>query len=367
MGLATDDVLANRYRIIKKIGSGGMADVFQGVDHVLKREVAVKVLTAQSAEVSRRFLIEAQSMARLNHPNIVAVYDVGVDRHLSYIILEYVRGTLMRDIDRSTISLEEAINLIVQLLEALQYAHAQGVIHRDIKPGNILLRSDKTLKVMDFGLARRITDVSDLTRSSEILGTIAYSPPERFLGKSGDRTGDLYSVGVLLYELLCGKLPFDDRSDDLVAIMFSHVHDCPKSPRRINPSIPSSLDRIIMRLLDREPACRYPDAPSVIAALRQAQVFVRSNSAAKKFKAVPISQLDASAEPQSEASPQRPHPRDVHVVDARKKESIKSALESMVAGIRCGLQSDCKRAHHHYAAAVGMLMPSSRSSEEEQR
>src|SRR5579863_5994007 len=320
MSIAEDSVLANRYRIVEKIGAGGMAEVYRGIDHVLERDVAVKVLTERSDEVCRRFLLEAQSMARLNHPNIVAVYDVGVDRDVSYIILEYVRGKTMREIDRSKISFDDAINLTIQLLEALQYAHSQGIIHRDIKPGNIIVTDDRVLKVMDFGLARRMTDVSNLTQSGEIVGTIAYLPPERFLGKSGDNTSDLYSVGVLLYELLTGRLPFTHESGDLVAVMFSHVNDRPKPPRQLNPLIPASLDRLIMRLLDKDPARRYPDAQTLVAELRSVQAQLahaaakaerpKQDDAAAPAEAerttadTPVAQAADAAKPADQAAPE---------------------------------------------------------------
>jgi eukaryotic-like serine/threonine-protein kinase len=159
VALAADSILANRYRIVERIGKGGMGEVFRGVDHVLEREVAIKVLSERSDEVRQRFLLEAQSMARLNHPNIVAVYDVGADANLSYIILEFVRGKTLREMDRKNLALETAIAMTIQVLEALQYAHSQGIIHRDIKPGNVMVGHDNVVKVMDFGLARRMSDI----------------------------------------------------------------------------------------------------------------------------------------------------------------------------------------------------------------
>src|ERR1700736_2271384 len=138
MQIAADSVLANRYRIVDKIGSGGMAVVYRGIDHVLERDVAVKVLTERSDEVCRRFLLEAQSMARLNHPNIVAVYDVGVDRDVSYIILEFINGLTLRALARRRMTFDDSLYYVIQLLEALEYAHAQGIVHRDVKPGNML-------------------------------------------------------------------------------------------------------------------------------------------------------------------------------------------------------------------------------------
>ena len=271
MTLAAGTVLADRYRIVERVGSGGMGEVYRGYDHVLERDIAIKVLAEQSHERNRRFLGEAQAMARLNHPNIVALYDVGVDGSASYIIMEFVSGVTIRDIDRGAYRVTEAIDLVLQVLAALRFAHANDVIHRDIKPGNVIVGDDGVVKVTDFGLARRMSDVGNLSQSAEIVGTIAYLPPERFMGKTGDRSSDLYSVGVLLYELLTGSLPFAESAEDLVSTMIAHVNEMPRPLKLVNARVPAELDHIVMRLLESDPKRRFQDAAALIDALESAR------------------------------------------------------------------------------------------------
>jgi len=261
-------VLGGRYEILELVGRGGTADTYRALDRTLQREVAIKVLIDRSDDVNKRFLREAQAMAKLNHPRIVQVFDVGEEAGISYIIMELVRGKTLRDLEGGSISYRQALTYLIDILEALEYAHNEGTIHRDIKPSNIMTIEDgKHVKVMDFGLARRTSDMTQTTRTGQIVGTIGYLAPERFLSKPADVRSDLYSVGIVMYEIFTGTVPFRNDKDDLVATIFSHVHDAPTPPHEINRNIPEALERVIMRAIDKDPGKRYQTARDYIADL----------------------------------------------------------------------------------------------------
>lgn len=261
-------IIAGRYKVDRLLGRGGMADVYLGTDTVLERGVAIKLLTDRSDIVRKRFLREAQSMAVLNHPHIVGVFDAGDDQEQLYIIMELVRGHTLKEVAASGLKFERSIEIFSALLEALEYAHSQSVIHRDIKPANVMILEDGTVKVMDFGLSRRVSDMSNVTQAGEIVGTIAYLSPERFLGKQTDARSDLYSVGCVMYEVFTGEVPFRSATDDLVAVIFAHVNEPPVPPRSKNREIPPGLERVILKLLEKDPANRYPSAREAIVDLR---------------------------------------------------------------------------------------------------
>jgi serine/threonine protein kinase len=294
------EVLAGRYRIDSLIGRGGMADVFAGTDTMLERPVAIKVLTDRSDAVLRRFLREAQSMAALNHRNIVAVYDAGQSTGVSFIIMELIAGRTLGTIPAAELTMHVAIRYFIDLLEALAYAHEQSVIHRDIKPANIMVTDDGTVKVMDFGLSRRTTEMSSETNAGEIVGTIAYLAPERFLGKIADARSDLYSVGVVMYEIFTGRVPFLNAADDLVAVIFAHVNDVPASLRSINRAVPPQVDRIVLKLLEKDADLRYATARELTADL---QALIGGPVAAAS-----PSPTAASAAVAAPSGPDAPHP-----------------------------------------------------------
>jgi eukaryotic-like serine/threonine-protein kinase len=261
--------LGGRYEIAELIGRGGTADTYRGLDKTLRRDVAVKVLVERSDETNARLLMEARAMARLNHPRIVAVYDAGEDSGISYIVMELVRGKTLSALEPGELAYKQALGYMYEVLEALDYANAQGIIHRDIKPSNIMIVEDgKHTKLTDFGLARRASEVTQTTRTGQIVGTISYLAPERFLSKPADVRSDLYSVGIVMYEIFTGTLPFRNDRDDIVATMYSHVHDLPTPPREINRNIPEALENVIMRAIEKDPGRRYQNAMEFMAEIQ---------------------------------------------------------------------------------------------------
>ena len=259
----SQSVLGGRYRLEASIGTGGMAQVFRGQDTTLDRQVAIKILAPQFARdpsFVERFRREAQAAARLNHPNIVNVYDTGVDGDTNYIVMEHVEGrTLAEYLTRGgTLAPRKAAEIAEKVAEALAAAHAQGVIHRDIKPANIMVTREGRVKVMDFGIARLVAGPDTVEQTAAVLGTAAYLSPEQAQGQTVDARSDLYSLGIVLYEMVTGKPPFT--GDSAMAVAYKHVQETPPPPSSLNADVPPRLDAVVMRALAKNPANRYQTA-----------------------------------------------------------------------------------------------------------
>src|SRR5437763_825253 len=266
--MTSPQVLGERYEIGGVLGRGGMAEVHRGRDLRLGREVAVKVLRsdlARDPSFQVRFRREAQASASLNHPAIVAVYDTGEDRTASgathYIVMEYVEGDTLRDVLRSEGHLdpERAMSLTADICGALDFSHRNGIVHRDVKPGNVMITPQGAVKVMDFGIARAVSDsAATMTSTAAVIGTAQYLSPEQARGESVDARSDVYSAGCLLYELVTGAPPFT--GDSPVSVAYQHVREDPRLPSSINPAIPPDLDAILLKAMSKNPANRYQSA-----------------------------------------------------------------------------------------------------------
>lgn len=266
--MTTPSILAGRYQIGESVGYGGMSEVHRGRDTVLGRDVAVKIMRpelARDENFYQRFRREAQNSASLNHPSIVAIYDQGEettpDGTLPYIVMEIVEGDTLRDLIRmdGPMDPERALGVMADVCGALEFSHKKGIIHRDVKPANIMISRDGAVKVMDFGIARAVSDsTSTLTQTSSVLGTAQYLSPEQARGETVDARSDLYSAGCVLYEMVAGVPPFTGESP--VAVAYQHVRETPRPPSSVNPQVSRYLDAVVMQAMAKNPENRYGSA-----------------------------------------------------------------------------------------------------------
>jgi eukaryotic-like serine/threonine-protein kinase len=266
-----DEMVDERYRLDRKIGSGGMADVWLADDTELDRKVAIKILHdrfAQDSEFVQRFQREAQAAAGLQHPNVVGIFDRGSFDGTYFIAMEYVDGPSLKDLVKGGMAPKDAIDFTRQILNAARFAHRKGIVHRDLKPQNVLIDDEGRARVADFGIARA-GENSDITATGSVMGTAQYISPEQAQGKPTTPRSDIYSIGVVLYEMLTGRVPFEGES--AVAVALKQVSEAPRRPSAINPNVPPALDAVVMRALAKDPDARFKDADAFLRALDAAE------------------------------------------------------------------------------------------------
>jgi serine/threonine protein kinase len=337
-------ILDDRYHVERSIGSGTQSEVYRGHDMLLDRTVAIKLLTNSNPSRRSRFMAEARAMAVLNHPHIVAIYDFGEIDEFSYIIMEYVDGKILRDaLQARELNIERLFVVFESICSALEAAHERSIIHRDLKPANVLLGKNGEVKVTDFGLARRMSDVLPDPESPEVAGTVAYLPPECFLGKAMDARGDLYSVGILMYEAFTGSLPFVVGANDMIAMVFAHVNDVPVPPRALNRQMPTALERIILKLIQKDPDDRYQSAREVRELLAQ----------------IEPKMLEVGEMPSRRTLVQHPKPEEMDpgmrsLLDSMlsPQRSTKEALGRVVSGMLAANRRQYHQATELYSAAI---------------
>ncbi|MBR3624538.1 MAG: Stk1 family PASTA domain-containing Ser/Thr kinase [Selenomonadaceae bacterium] len=275
----TNQVLKNRYLLEEKIGSGGMADVYLAEDKLLHRKVAVKILHEEywkDAEFVGKFHKEAEAAARLSHPNIVNIYDVGNENDAHYIVMEYVAGNTLKSLikEKGRLSVAEAVHIAREIAEALSQAHSEGIVHCDIKPHNILMMENGHAKIADFGIARAVTE-STLTYGGNIVGSVHYFSPEQAKGTYITPKSDIYSLGIIMYEMITGKLPFT--GDTPVAIAMKHLSDAPQPLRSFDNDIPPIVEAIVMRAIEKDPNMR-PTSAELTRELQEAEHLLHGNT-----------------------------------------------------------------------------------------
>lgn len=283
-------ILANRYQLLQTLGAGGMAVVYRAKDINLERFVAVKILRPDFSKdegFRKRFHQEAKSAANLSHPNIVTVHDFGLEGEQLFIIMEHIPGTHLKKIiqEREKLPIEEGLDIIIQAAAGIGYAHRAGFVHCDVKPHNILVAPDKRVKVTDFGIARALASIRPDEKTNIVWGSPQYLSPEQANGEAPSPASDVYSLGVVMYEVLTGKLPF--YSKDANQMIKLHLESQPVSPRIINPEIPQPLEQIILKVLSKEPSSRYRTAEQFGRVLENFKKQMESGSYQNSFYPVP--------------------------------------------------------------------------------
>ncbi|MDR0978720.1 MAG: Stk1 family PASTA domain-containing Ser/Thr kinase [Lachnospiraceae bacterium] len=328
-------LLGNRYELIEQIGNGGMATVYKAKCHVLQRFVAVKILKDEfttDAEFIKRFNTEAQAVASLTHPNIVSVFDVGKEGNLYYIVMELVQGKTLKEIikEDGALSWKWSVNIGIQIASALETAHKNHIIHRDIKPHNIIITEEGIAKVTDFGIAKAVSN-STITAFGTTIGSVHYFSPEHARGGYTDEKSDIYSLGIVLYEMLTGRVPFD--ADTPVSVALKHMQEKPVEPILINPSVPTSVNRIVLKAMQKDVSQRYSSATDMLKDLNLSLKnpdgnFVTLNKVANDFPTQHVSILyDKTIAPKTEDTAKR----------TDRRASDKKAEKRKKAGIIIGI------------------------------
>ncbi|MDD5367109.1 MAG: protein kinase, partial [Gallionellaceae bacterium] len=283
-----------KYKIVRVLGKGAMGIVYEGFDPVIERTVAIKTIRVdeldpeEAEEHSRRFKVEAKAAGKLNHPNIVGIYDYGEEQSLAYIVMEYVQGKELKSYLDSgqKFPIKQTVHIMGQLLEALGYSHARGVVHRDIKPANLFITEDGMVKLGDFGIAR--IDSTHKTHAGTVLGTPSYMSPEQIKGESVDNRSDLYSCGVILYQFLTGAKPF---TGSMVAVMHKVLAEDPPKPSSVNPQVTPQLEQVVARAMAKQPDDRYANASQFIEALRTAAGMDKADDDAEATRVIKLSDV----------------------------------------------------------------------------
>ena len=316
-------VLGERYEIISRVGSGGMADVYKARDHKLSRLVAVKVMKAEFREDTSfvtKFQKEAQAAAGLSHPNVVNVFDVGEDRGLYYIVMELVEGITLKNYitKKGKLSVKEATSIAIQVSLGLQAAHHQGIVHRDVKPQNIIISTDGKVKLSDFGIAKA---TNSNTVTANVMGSVHYSSPEQVRGGASDARSDIYSLGVTMYEMVTGRVPFD--GDTTVSIAIKHLQEEMIPPSRYTPDLPYSLEQIIIKSTQKNQNRRYQNVGDLIEDLKQSLLdpqgdFVKMIPLSSQSQTVRVSDEEMNAIRKGSGTKQRNHEEKIRKYDEER-------------------------------------------------